>query len=58
MFEKRNIVTLMKTYLNFRLDRVNMEQWILTSRNALSELLKMTRTIRTVTFDESDTYIR
>lgn len=40
MFEKRNIVTLMKTYLNFRLDRVNMEQWILTSRNALSELLK------------------
>lgn len=41
MFEKRNIVTLMRTYMNFRLNRISAGQWTAASAKALDELLRM-----------------
>lgn len=40
MFKKRSIITLMRTYMNFRLNRINSQQWMMSSKMALEELLK------------------
>lgn len=38
--EKRNIVRLVKTYMDFRLHRMNLSKWIAQSKEALTELLQ------------------
>ena len=40
MFEKRSVVALMRAYMDFRLHRIGLNDWLERSKGALGELLK------------------
>ena len=40
IFERRSVITLMRTYMNFRLNRIDAAAWAAASKTALEELLK------------------